>query len=298
MSKKRQFNEQVYRIVRFQMVDIEDLQPHEAALLPIEQGDREAIANSVKEVGAVEQPLLVIDDGDGISPRHQIVDGINRWEAAKFAGLTAVPCMVIETSDPRGVALTSLATRRQCSTGQRVMAFIEAHREECMAVSDEVEKSKVATLLRGRRKPQNINVSPRSSKDDHGRQKGLTVKEIAARLGVSDKDVTAGLSMLREMELPQDDQRRLQVVEMHREVLSGKIRLRTWKPAMEGRFAKQHGQKDADHFRSALRAMDALKKSFQNWDKITPDGRAQLGKIWHEEIVPLLPVSLETHDPA
>ncbi len=55
----------------------------------------EALADSIREHGLI-QPLAVRSIGDGF---YQIIAGERRWRAARLAGLTEVPVMVVEVDD-------------------------------------------------------------------------------------------------------------------------------------------------------------------------------------------------------
>jgi ParB/RepB/Spo0J family partition protein len=60
----------------------------------IDPGDIEGLSRSIKQVGVLE-PLLVRPVGD----RYEIIAGNRRFNAARLAGVTSVPCIVKEMDD-------------------------------------------------------------------------------------------------------------------------------------------------------------------------------------------------------
>jgi len=72
-----------------------------------EIGDLTELSASIKEKGVLE-PLLVLANADG----YMIIAGERRWRASKLAGLTEVPCIVVDT-DETGVAEIALIENLQ-----------------------------------------------------------------------------------------------------------------------------------------------------------------------------------------
>src|SRR5213082_3052013 len=73
-----------------------------------EIGDLTELSASIREKGVLE-PLLVLASGDGM---YMTIAGERRWRASKIAGLTEVPCVVIDT-DEQGVAEIALIENLQ-----------------------------------------------------------------------------------------------------------------------------------------------------------------------------------------
>lgn len=73
-----------------------------------EIGDLSELSASIKEKGVLE-PLLVLANGGG---NYMIIAGERRWRASRLAGLTEVPCVVIDT-DEKGVAEIALIENLQ-----------------------------------------------------------------------------------------------------------------------------------------------------------------------------------------
>jgi hypothetical protein len=97
---------------------------------PVDRADPEivALARSVKNHG-VQEPLIVTAD-------HYIVSGHRRLVAAKLAGLTAVPCKVLDfRKDEDHDRFMHLL--RECNR-QRVKTFDEKLREEVVSANPEI----------------------------------------------------------------------------------------------------------------------------------------------------------------
>jgi ParB family transcriptional regulator, chromosome partitioning protein len=73
-----------------------------------EIGDLTELSASIKEKGVLE-PLLILARDDG---KYMIIAGERRWRASRLAGLTEVPCIVIDT-DEQGVAEIALIENLQ-----------------------------------------------------------------------------------------------------------------------------------------------------------------------------------------
>ncbi len=61
---------------------------------PLSQKKFEKLCDSIKQYGIIE-PLTVEPDLKKVKGNYIIVDGIQRFRAAKFLGLSHVPCEVI-----------------------------------------------------------------------------------------------------------------------------------------------------------------------------------------------------------
>ena len=89
------------------VIDIDRIQPNPEQPRT-EIGDLTELSASIKEKGVLE-PLLVLADGEGT---YMIIAGERRWRASKLAGLTEVPCIVVDT-DEQGVAEIALIENLQ-----------------------------------------------------------------------------------------------------------------------------------------------------------------------------------------
>jgi hypothetical protein len=273
----------VYRIIRYCTLPTAQLRPHPAAELPIDHEGSTAMTSSVKEHGVIHQPLLVMLDGD----RASILDGVNRWKSAMECNLPELPCLIVECDNPRAVALDCLASRRACSTGQRVLAFIEGHKTKVLTVADQFASFQ----------PQNASRDTRSGHVTGsaiaGDLKEFTAEAIADRLGCSDKDVRAGIELFQACEKAEDTEFRERARQQKLVVFAGASPIRRWKAALAGRASPQKGRSDTDHADLALRTFTSLKTVFTGWKKIDPRCRAMLEEMWTNEIAPILPDTLK-----
>jgi ParB family chromosome partitioning protein len=89
------------------VIDIDRIEPNPEQPRT-EIGDLSELSASIKEKGVLE-PLLVLANGDG---RYMIIAGERRWRASGLAGLSEVPCVVIDT-DEKGVAEIALIENLQ-----------------------------------------------------------------------------------------------------------------------------------------------------------------------------------------
>lgn len=60
----------------------------------------EELASSIREVGVL-QPVLVRELGDN---RYELIAGERRWRAARLAGLTSIPAIVVEATDKEALS--------------------------------------------------------------------------------------------------------------------------------------------------------------------------------------------------
>lgn len=66
----------------------------------IDSESLEELASSIREVGVL-QPILVREVGDN---RYELIAGERRWRAARLAGLTSIPAMVVEATDKEALS--------------------------------------------------------------------------------------------------------------------------------------------------------------------------------------------------
>jgi len=123
-----------------------------------EIGDLTELSASIKEKGVLE-PLLVLAAGDG----YMIIAGERRWRASKLAGLTEVPCIVVDT-DEQGVAEIALIENLQRkdlniweeADGLKALADKFGYTQDQIAQKISKSRSTVTELMSVAGLPQNI----------------------------------------------------------------------------------------------------------------------------------------------
>ena len=89
--------ENAYKLLPLHRVEPNPEQPRQ----DFDQEELEALADSIRTHGIL-QPLTVRQTSDGY---YQIIAGERRWRAARLAGLTEVPVLVVEADDRKAAEL-------------------------------------------------------------------------------------------------------------------------------------------------------------------------------------------------
>lgn len=236
-----------YRVIGFEWIGRERLEAHpDAAAYPSESDDRAVVAASIDEVGVL-QPLTVQLKDDG--GNYWVLDGIGRLEGSTRE---ALPCLLVECSDPRRLALTINSAGRKRSTGSRVLCYLMANRAQVMEAAQWGDLAVNSSLKRGgvsRDTPPPIKGTGNDKMPAEVRE--WTVGAIARRLGVSNKDVAMALELMRcheggvyprivgreqlaGTEIADPDHRESMAVAFGA-VMAGSISVRRWQSAFSGR---------------------------------------------------------------
>lgn len=239
-----------YMVKGFEWVHWKNLEVHPEARVPIAAEDADALASSVEENGMI-QPLLVIPRKEKTTKgrnngekRFWIVDGANRFAAHKKGDADVMPCVVVELAPGatvRDLALECASVGRSRSAGQRIMVYLERHKEK---VLEAAEKGCKATQF-----------GSGQSRDRAGEIGEFSSKGIAKALGVSDKDTLLAIDLVKSHELRQGLEKRTgPLVETGKKleegsaelaaideawagVLAGTMPIRRWKAAVGGKAA-------------------------------------------------------------
>ncbi len=174
---------------------------------PRQDFDEEALqelSDSISEHGII-QPLTVRETGTGY---YQIIAGERRWRAARMAGLTEVPAVIIEADDQKAteLALIENLQRQDLNPVEEALGYqtlMEQYSMTQEAASQRVGKSRsaVANALRLLNLPDAILLDLREGKLTAGHARAiLSVKSEKKQLEAAQKIMALGLSV-RQAEL-------------------------------------------------------------------------------------------------
>jgi hypothetical protein len=274
-----------YEIVGFEMVPVSKLEPHpQAAEIRMDNEDRSNLERSIRESAAVYQPLLVTNavNGDGM---RLILDGVNRWNVLRADNPNALaPCSLVRGGDSGEIVLAALAFGRKRSTGQRIAAFLQLHKRE-VRLAYEYAKN-VTSRLSG------VHVTGR---ENIGEFADFTAEAIAERLSCSDKDVRAGIELLRCIEdrlVVWERSANVQpdftpeyeagLKDIHSRIMQGATPIRTWKAAFQGKRKTEHGRGETNWGDSCVEGLRRTRNAFEHWKKISMEDRKAIIKAWRE----------------
>ena len=156
------------------------------------------LSASIREHGVL-QPLLVREIDGGF----QLVAGERRWQAAKKAGLTAVPCRVIDVIDKTAceVALEENLKRKDLTDLEKAQAF-RRYLEHFQCTIDELAKqlsmsrSNVNNILRLLDLPEPVKNALQAGKITAGHARALLpINEVADQLALCGRIQAEGLSV-------------------------------------------------------------------------------------------------------
>lgn len=296
-----------YEVVGFARIARTQLKKHPAADLPIKDDDKAALRGSIEERGML-QPLLVLDERDSVDGMFLVVDGCNRLDSAPDGA--ELPCVLVQTDDPRSVALECLSSGRRRGPGQRIMAFLMMNKRDVLKAAEIGEK-----IASGGRNP-HVAVSNETARNI-GVLEHFSTKAIAERLKVSKEDVVRAVELFRcveegrvpavgfdklnrwgeklDLSDPEDKRAHGLLVEVLNGVMSGGTAVRTWRKAYGGKLPTtgpagrpdiQHGslfQRGLQHLRTVLKA--------KAWHTIKAAERERLTGLF-DEVVGMLPDEL------
>lgn len=274
--------------VRSAVLDIDRLEPHEDAVAFWGEyggpsADMRALEQSVREHGVLE-PLMVVPmlkgktlEAFGDLPEGEqeyfIVDGCSRYLAACSAGLDSVPCSVyaMDIGGVRSLAFEKNAVRHHLGTGQRILRYLDLNQGQVLDAWDRGQDPAKKGAMGGRGKKAGVTDS------------GFSKDAIAVRLGVSDKDVLAGIHLLKSKAaggLAQKDEHgrtvfvpsadpgfRDAIDGCYADVMEGRTPIRRWLAAFGGRRATEGAAKAPTNYpRLAVESLVGLRNALDHWD--------------------------------
>ena len=263
---------------KMQRVALADCKPHaDAEAYSASSEDRAALSNSINESGLL-SPIAVIPAEDGKG--YYVIDGIGRLNALMAAGVTETDAQVFDLGDlsVAEFVVCKNAMMRKVTTGTRVMAYLKCHEREVLAAADPKSYQLRATSFKGKRGAQSHDRTPND--------KGWSSREIAERIGVSDKDVLAGIELLKATAEAGEDggadaaepngpkYEQLDLFETAEAVLRGETPIRRWRAAAGGRVSKTGGRAAADYAAIAWRTVKSWRGVWENWQTVPMEARA------------------------
>lgn len=276
---------------KMQRVALADCKPHaDAEAYSTSSEDRAALSNSINESGLL-SPIAVIPAEDGRG--YYVIDGIGRLNALMAAGVTETDAQVFDLGDlsVAEFVVCKNAMMRKVTTGTRVMAYLKCHEREVLAAADPKSYQLRATSFKGKHGAQSHDRTPND--------KGWSSREIAERIGVSDKDVLAGIELLKataeageeslelgaksleggkaqSSKLSAQSYTQLDLFETAEAVLRGETPIRRWKAAAGGKVSKTGGKAAADYAGIGARTMASLAGLWENWQTVPMESRGPL----------------------
>ena len=267
-------------------VALADCRPHaDAEAYSASSEDRAALSNSINESGLL-SPIAVIPAEDGRG--YYVIDGIGRLNALMAAGVTETEAQIFDLGDlsVAEFVVCKNAMMRKVTTGTRVMAYLKCHEREVLAAADPKKYNFRETSFKGKHGAVSRDTAP---------DKGWSSKDIAERIGVSNKDVLAGIELLKACAdgdgaagvraLPGDGRERtpgaphyeqLDLFETAEAVLRGETPIRRWKAAAGGKVSKTGGKAAADYAGIGARTMASLAGLWENWQTVPMESRGPL----------------------
>lgn len=259
---------------KMQRVALADCKPHaDAEAYSASSEDRAALSNSINESGLL-SPIAVIPAEDGRG--YYVIDGIGRLNALMAAGVTETEAQIFDLGDlsVAEFVVCKNAMMRKVTTGTRVMAYLKCHEREVLAAADPKSYQLRATSFKGKRGAVSRDTAP---------DKGWSSKDIAERIGVSNKDVLAGIELLKATaETPEggtyideaEEYAQLDLFETAEAVLRGETPIRRWKAAAGGKVSKVGGKAAADYAGIAWRTAKSWRGVWENWQTVPMEARA------------------------
>lgn len=197
--------------ISVELIDRNPFQPRQ----DFDQSALNELVDSIRQHGVL-QPLLVRQHGDG----YQLIAGERRLISAKKAGLTSVPCRVLNLSDQQvsEVALEENLKRQDLNVLEKATAFQDYLKRFGCTIEDlarrlSFERSTVSNMLRLLELPDAVKSDLRSDKISAGHARAiLAVKNEEAQVDLSLRIQKENLSvrkteeLIRELLTPKDSE--------------------------------------------------------------------------------------------
>ena len=199
------FDEEIREKTPYKLLPIQKVEPNRnQPRQDFDEEELEALAESLSEHGII-QPLTVRELSSGY---YQIIAGERRWRAARMAGLTEVPVVVIEADDQKTMELALIENlqRQDLNPVEEALGYRALMDDFGMTQEDaaqRVGKSRpaVANALRLLNLPDAVLEKVRNGSLSAGHARALlSVKSEKKQLEIMQKIIALGLSV-RQAEL-------------------------------------------------------------------------------------------------
>ena len=255
-------------------IPVDELDEHPLALgfWPDSEARRESVASiseSIKLLG-VRTPLKVCrkPDGDG----YFVIDGCTRLSAARKAGISEIPCHVVDISeeDVGDEVYVANMDRTRFNTGMRVIKYLERHLNEVLAAAKE-----------------NSDPHKTGSKGGRGNKGGpgetaFSAVSASKRLGICKEDILGGVELVRckyeglivrkvgrVREYVKADETEKEAVEKCYLAAQEGGSLRRWLPSVKGHLATEgKAKKPANYAVIGPDSLVTLKNTFIAWQTL------------------------------
>ena len=199
------FEETVSENSPYQLLPIHRVEPKaDQPRQDFDEEELQALSESIAVHGVI-QPLTVRELGSGY---YQIIAGERRWRAARMAGLTEIPAVIVEADDKKAMELALIENlqRQDLNPVEEAMGYQTLIQEYGMTqeeTASRVGKSRpaVANALRLLALPEDVTEMLRSGKLTAGHARAvLSIKSEKKQLDAARKIAALGLSV-RQAEL-------------------------------------------------------------------------------------------------
>ena len=189
----------------YQLLPIHKVEPNpDQPRQDFDEEELQALSESIETHGVV-QPLTVREVGSGY---YQIIAGERRWRAARMAGLSEIPAVIIEADDKKvmELALIENLQRQDLNPIEEALGYTSLMNDYGLTQEDtakRVGKSRpaVANALRLLSLPEDITEMVRSGKLTAGHARAvLSIKDHKKQIEAAKKIANLGLSV-RQAEL-------------------------------------------------------------------------------------------------
>ena len=199
------FSEETHEKSPYQMLPLHKVEPNRSQpRQDFDEEERSALSESIREHGII-QPLTVRELNSGY---YQIIAGERRWRAARMAGLSEIPAVIIEADDKKAMELALIENlqRQDLNPVEEALGYQTLMNDSGMTqdeTAQRVGKSRpaVANALRLLNLPEALLEKVREGQLSPGHARAvLTVKDPKKQLEAAQKIIALGLSV-RQAEL-------------------------------------------------------------------------------------------------